>query len=823
MAPLRLPTFVHLAKRATWLGLVPAMSVAAAAAFGGCDTETVNGEPTSSAAGGNGGTGADGGGGAGGAGGGPVYVLTRPSKSGTVDISTDDATVAMVNPEHDSVSFFATESDELRARVATGDEPSNVVIHPDGVTAFVANRADATVVKVSGIDGTRPVVSAPTDVGSEPTGLALSPTGALLFVAEWAEGRVSVIDTATMAVTETIAVKSPRGLTVTNDGDEDDTDELLIVPEFYGEPQPGGESTDTGRVGVVHFYSTDGFGETTTATLAPRDSTFGMPATMTSPNQLSSAVIAGGKVYITSVSASPAPPIAFNTNVQPVVYVIDLESGSEDTSPTGTTNLAALVRDGIQMGQTRFFLADIVDASFVGDGIEYVVSRGANVLQRVEWDSALGTPQIGSSFNKQIDLNAAPMGSSAGCSAPTGVVTGHENEKAYINCWVSRRLGVVDLTTQQQVVTVESAPPPGTAEEISQNKGLKFFLTGRGRWSSEAWSGCASCHPDGLSDNITWSFPAGPRQTTSLDGTFSKGPGTQKQRILNWTAIFDEIHDFERNTRTVSGGKGAVTTSATNMCGDLTQETPAALPGPPGGFLAQPVKEIQDQTPGVCVKDWDDIFAWFKIIRPPRAKRGLDSASIANGKALFLQGGCDKCHSGPGWTVSRLFWAPSSSNNAALTINTFPVTPFPNGFPASWNEHTHEIEAEPGTGFAPFQVACVLRNVLSFGVPGDAAATTALEKKDSGAVAQGQKGYNVPSLYGLALGAPYLHHGQAESLEELLDPAGAFSDHLQAGNAVFVPDSGEIADLVAFLTSIDADATEVLTPSGFDVCRATFP
>src|SRR6185503_5989966 len=84
--------------------------------------------------------------------------------------------------------------------------------------------------------------------------------------------------------------------------------------------------------------------------------------------------------------------------------------------------------------------------------------------------------------------------------------------------------------------------------------------TGRGpqgRMSSESWGACIVCHPNGRSDNVTWMFDAGPRQTIPLDGMFNKSDPVD-QRILNWSAVRDENHDFELNTRGVFGGRGLI-------------------------------------------------------------------------------------------------------------------------------------------------------------------------------------------------------------------------------------------------------------------------
>ena len=54
-------------------------------------------------------------------------------------------------------------------------------------------------------------------------------------------------------------------------------------------------------------------------------------------------------------------------------------------------------------------------------------------------------------------------------------------------------------------------------------------------------------------------FDAGPRQTVNLDGMFdAKKKRTVPQRALNWSAVRDENHDFELNTRGVFGGRGLI-------------------------------------------------------------------------------------------------------------------------------------------------------------------------------------------------------------------------------------------------------------------------
>jgi hypothetical protein len=802
-----------------------------------------------------------------------TVVLKRPSRSSTIALTDDGSLVVMTNPDDGSISIFKTADNNRVATVATGGEPASVVLAPDNATAYVSNRADATVVKITGINTLSPTVAGKVSVGAEPVGLALSPSGFKLYVAQFAQGGVAQIDTASMMVTGTIAApQHPRALLVTNNGDLNDNDEFVLVPEFFGLPVAGKEAQDDGRTGLIRIYHVSDLSKDTPINFAPVDSGFPDPAkagatVLTSPNQLTSISMVDTRVFVTSVSASAGGARLFNRNVFPVVYVADFGTRMPITGAAGTTNLARAVDDANPTPSAtnpRFALGDLYDMAFVPNkNIAYAVSRGADAIQRVVWDATNGV-KIGSTQNLQIDvLGDATIGQ---CQEPIGNVANEAATRLYVNCWVTKKMAVVDLMAQTLSATFQSGNPPQSADDQSAQRGKRFFFTGRGRWSNvgtngakggEGWSSCGSCHPDGQSDNITWSFATGPRQTISMVGSFSHGAGQtgQKRRIFNFTGINDEMHDFEGNVRLVSGGLGVitnpVTTGDTSTCnsGSLVGETPVGI-NPNAGFpgLGAPMKALTDGS-GCAHKDWDDVDNFVSKLRPPRGN-AADPAVIAKGADLFAQGGCNKCHGGQGWTISRRFYIPTA--NPTTNPPTPPVNPpeslalatatfKPTVFPTTWTYDTLQIESQPtiavdttgpgeNTAIVPLWVACVLRNVGTFGsgIGGDANLTATLELNQKGARAQGRGGYNVPSLYGLALSGPYLHHGQAPTLEALLTDT-RWSFHTQAGAANFEqnanPTDPDIVALKAYLLSIDATTAEIAvpgagTPQSYDVCPA---
>ncbi len=777
----------------------------------------------------------------------PAGVLARPSRSTPVDIDRDDAYAAMVNPDDGSVSFFrvAERGAETRtARVASsaqaGAEPMSVVYAPDGLSVYVAHRGAGTVSRLDAVRTDAPRLDAEVAIGAEPMGLASSPSGRRLYVTDWIAGEVVVVDTATMTVARRIDVGgNPFAIAVTNDGDPDDTDEQALVTQFYG--RPDAEGSDTGRTGLVHVISLADETVSRTLELPPLAECFtgelGTPpmpvTTACSPNQLYAitlhATAAGNRAYVLSVGASPEGPVAFDHSVQALVSVIDVDAGAP--LPNGTHNLNRLIAeqqldDDGDPNVGRRFLNVPNGLAFVNRAeaaIGYVTAAGSDVVLRVVFDEA-GTVGVGSAVNFNV-----PVGQN-----PQGIVTRHGGEAsdAFVANLVSRDLSVLSFRDQVQTAAIESSPRPDAGTPAFDAwKGKRFFNTSTGIWSREGWGSCQGCHPFGLSDNITWHFGAGPRQTTSLDGQYaSDDPGDM--RALNWTAIFDETHDFENNTRGTSGGKGALQ--------DAAGERLVSAMGPP--FAALPVGEGRTENhqalngsltavaddPAICgnaatCPDWGQIDTYIRGIRSPRGRPAADD-TVARGRALFEEGGCTKCHAGPKWTISRTFYDPATFVEAG-GVRTFaanaaasaPMDPGRlRGLPRTVNVDATLIAGDDSDGGTPAlkRQACNIRNVGTFGA-GDGAA----EVRDNGSPAQGRNGYNVPSLLGMAAGAPYLHHGAHDSLPQMLEAQG---EHTRAGNPNFLPTAGDLADLSAFVLSIDESTPAFPLEPGSVLCPDAF-
>jgi len=372
--------------------------------------------------------------------------------------------------------------------------------------------------------------------------------------------------------------------------------------------------------------------------------------------------------------------------------------------------------------------------------------------------------------------------------------------------------------------------------------GKRLFDTGTGRWSlrGQGWGACQSCHSDGLTDNVTWYFARGPRQSTSLDGSFASAH-PEDQRIFNWTAIFDEVDDFEANTRGVSGGVGAIVSALSSPPQTADRIDVAGL-GHAGlsGSAAQAADPANPLglSPAPLLEDWALITRYMQSLRSPRGPSHLDADKVEAGRELFeYDGACQGCHGGEKWTVSRRFYTPGVATNTALAATSFAI---PSGFPGALlpaqEPANQKLRFAGGNAAAFDQILCAIRPVGTFDVAEPGVGIAEL-RADMSTRAQGDgnpagegRGYNPPSLLGLSSGAPYLHAGNARTLEALF--ADPFGTHFRAlaPNFLTQTDPAELARrkeaLIYFLLSIDEQTPYPAIPNpggaGGSLCPETF-
>jgi YVTN family beta-propeller protein len=790
------------------------------------------------------------------------------------------------------------------AEIPVGGEPWQVVVDGCGKTAFVVLRKDQKVVRIDNLD-TTPVKGLTVDVGSEPTGIAITPNNTRLYVSNWVDGTLSVINPATMTalatvdlnpaivateklgtVTPRVGLAHPRGIAITNSGDMLDDDESVFVTEWFtlrtGPESAVGTEADANWQGLVYKVKVSD-GTVTTIDLPSLKNT-GFKDTRDQdtgcfPNQVASVTIENGFAYVTSTCASPAGPLGIftgkNAGGQCADATVDADCGFGGVCNAGkcevnNRNVKATTHPGLSIidlstdkattvvldkrfedkGSTRMPLLQSDIGFFNGFG--YVAATGTDAVFRLVINSGQIT-DVGSSSNLFINLrkNAADTL----IRLPIGIATANDKDKhafAFVNNEGSREVTALAFGAQAiagsaaandfRITSSAKLPDTGSLDErVLQGK--RLFTTGLGRWSLDGagWGSCAACHIDGLSDNVTWYFGRGPRQTTSLEGSFASKDPTD-QRLFNWTAIFDEIADFEiANLRPTSGGFGAMVIEDPITKNEVRIDTAAETP-PQQGLQGSStdIADPKGSTAHVHSKlpDWGEITAWIKTIRSPRKPRGLIQEDVSKGKDLFAPGSlgnCVGCHSGAKWTISQLFYNPGDGPNAAtadpspaslsnrswfngVELNGFPTALLPTATPAA--NGFMRVGAPPGAE----QILCVLRPVGTIGAlvggvaqgVSDPKVNVIEVRQDMTTAGQGAadtaRGFNPPSLLGMAVGAPYFHAGNARTLEELF--SNLFTGHHQSAVAnVFTPNETQIKQLVAYLLSIDEDEPTFAIPA----------
>jgi YVTN family beta-propeller protein len=825
--------------------------------------------------------------------------FSAPTYSSPITMSADGRLIWVVNPGGDQVVVIGASSNRVLRRINVGDEPQGVAVDPNNRYAYVANTAEGTVTIIR-IQNPRPGnfrASVARDLGrngkfltgAEPWNIVSSTDGRRIYVANSSQDSITVID-ATRRTNRRGRLISPRvlgylplrgsacsrdanfhfqprGLAVSRNSKK------LFVTSFFSFQKPGVQQVnDQGREGIVcriniNTQSKQGnLGARASARIAiqPRDSGFTADKNVDNvqdpvfawPNQMQSIVIRGGQAFVPNIAASPEGPQRFNNSTMAFVNVINgINGGSQSDGSNGKFLNLHLGARTPEAGKKKLFFANPWAIGFTnqsGNGAAYVVSAGSDLLVKVNV-SGNGTLSFtgGPMTTRYIDLNdpanPATSGNNAGKN-PQGIVVNRQGTRAWVNNFVSRNVTKVNLQNDTVIGTTRYAalPASGSMDEIVA-VGAEMFFGSRGvfnaagntatseRLSSEGWQSCSSCHFKGLTDSVVWSFGTGPRKSLPLNASFNPNDRNQ-QKILNYSAVNDEVEDFDINIRNVSGP------------GPLAAAAPCSAPPPdmstfdrnhgliigdadpslaPCVINAIPMlananrQQMTVTLPGsnTAVPSQTAMREWVRnAVRTPdgpftNAVLGasrLNAGQARAGEALFTQAGCAACH------------------GTSLFSNSIKDYVSPPAAADIGNERTGMFTGNPVA--APY-VFKFITNIGSFnlGVPGGGnpignnIGATELTTPGFSAMTQQTtppfdglgrdynndgrgNGFTIPSMLGIDASPPFYHNGACETLDCVLSNV-QHRTSTPTGGPASRPDAltnaQDRARVIAFLRSLD--------------------
>lgn len=484
------------------------------------------------------------------------------------------------------------------ATLAIGRHAGELAVDAAGRRAYVADR-DGDRVWVVRIDGDRLIDERRVATPVEPYGVALTPDGTKLLVTSVADRRLVAFDTATMKRAWSIAVgREPRGVAISADGREAVVTHLstgtVTHVDLRGEvPRLGHTALNRkspAAAAAPVFSQVQNANAESTSPLAQPGFSFARNAfaalylpgdtavvayQMSTPQQSTS-----GHERVSSYGGGAAPPIGHR-----IAFV----------GAAGKRLARPLVRAQIAAHQPRALAYDS------SRDILYVAGLGDDRV------TAIGQAKSAAAFH--LWTRVVGREGSERCG-PTGLAVSEEGVRVF--CSFRRR--VVSLTLDADDRNPRVAVGPSLAESRLSALALRgeqlFHTGGDPRISSRGAMACASCHPEGRADGLSWRIEGHTLQTPLLAGgrVFGTHP-------FKWDGKDRDIKTSLRNTVRRLGG---------------------------GGITADDAKAL---------------VAFFATLPRPRAPTVIDPKAVARGDRLFHSRrlGCAKCHSGPKLTNGRSY------------------------------------------------------------------------------------------------------------------------------------------------------------------------
>jgi cytochrome c553 len=174
-------------------------------------------------------------------------------------------------------------------------------------------------------------------------------------------------------------------------------------------------------------------------------------------------------------------------------------------------------------------------AAAYDDGALYVTCLGIDALLKLD--------------ARGIDPSRSELQRWHVAAGPTGIAVDHDGHRAVVWSQFDREVAVVDTSAAAPPVRLALArQSAGITANVALGRRL-FHQVGDARISGDGRA-CASCHPDGREDALTWSTPDGSRQTPMLAGRLA---GTAP---FGWLGASDGVKDHLKKTFERLGGEG---------------------------------------------------------------------------------------------------------------------------------------------------------------------------------------------------------------------------------------------------------------------------
>lgn len=472
----------------------------------------------------------------------------------------------------------------LRCSLAVPSEPVSLATSPDGATLAVTS---AWGHKLVAFDVPTMKMRAEVDVPREPRAAVIDDDGERVFVAHVVDAKMSVVDLPTSssssASVRTIDLRAKKD-TVLQAGCQGFALAKAVTTLPAGNRAPGKPS------GAEQPLPRGD------APPAPKPAVPAPPA-RSAPKQPD--------------PPRPEPPAPVRARIFAPMVTVDpgdaqqASSGGYGSPERGPTErpLVSVVDAGAERALTRTAAGDALvsmDACLLpraavfhgGSQSLLVACLGSNTVIRLD--------------GRAMDPSRRQLATFRVAAGPTGIALDDKNGRAVVFSQFASKLSVIRLDSGEK----KDIDVPVVANRMPAAQTLRgrviFHSTNDKRISSDGRA-CASCHPDGRDDAITWQTPDGPRQTIMLAGRLGdSGP-------FGWDGDKPSVREHVTDTLARLRGSG------------MSQSTDRA--------------------------DFDALIAYVSTMRGPKpAADQARAALVERGKELFQDetAACATCHLGGG-------------------------------------------------------------------------------------------------------------------------------------------------------------------------------